>query len=487
MKLKFNAFLTSSILFLPLRSVSELSFQEGSVYNSEMEQCTNGDQQSITEPLDVRLVQCEQKSDKQELNLAPDQLSETHYSVMNTVGGQVQLQAMQEEILYLRSHIALLQSKLASVEDTIDTRAMAAKDVNGAHRTSSKQAKSFGSDEMCETSEMFDASMMDDTNHDSLMWSSRLVQKSRAPNASMSQSMQNNHTMTGSGEAKCTANIRGNNSQDDGNASGTIDEIPETQMRSEIERLHRSIDHLRAQNNVLQLSLADSKALCERLYLLSGKYESNAIALNQALNCSDRTIEAYDVMLALLESKLGIMEDTDSAIESRRAAETVAKHLMARLGSDTNIQGNSLGPWQDAASLYTSGNVSNTSTPWTDEDDGKLRAQMSKLKGQRATIQNTVVNIESPFSAEDEEMFGGAKKSSAEARKGDLEAAVLMQELMSMREEICEHKSRAEQAERERTDAHERLTVMQQALLHLQAQLTDSEALLAMNNRVRSV
>lgn len=35
-------------------AVSELSFQEGSVYNSEME---NIDQESPTEPLDVKLVQ----------------------------------------------------------------------------------------------------------------------------------------------------------------------------------------------------------------------------------------------------------------------------------------------------------------------------------------------------------------------------------------------------------------------------------------------
>lgn len=37
-------------------TVSELSFQEGSVYNSEME-CTNLEQESQTEPLDTKLVQ----------------------------------------------------------------------------------------------------------------------------------------------------------------------------------------------------------------------------------------------------------------------------------------------------------------------------------------------------------------------------------------------------------------------------------------------
>lgn len=60
--------------------MSELSFQEGSVYNSEME-CINFDQQSQTEPLDVKLERAEEKS-------------ESHYSmpqVASNVGGQVQV------------------------------------------------------------------------------------------------------------------------------------------------------------------------------------------------------------------------------------------------------------------------------------------------------------------------------------------------------------------------------------------------------------
>lgn len=43
-------------------TVSELSFQEGSVYNSEME-CANSDQQSHTEPLDIKLEQRDEKSE----------------------------------------------------------------------------------------------------------------------------------------------------------------------------------------------------------------------------------------------------------------------------------------------------------------------------------------------------------------------------------------------------------------------------------------
>lgn len=107
---------------------------------------------------------------------------------------------------------------------------------------------------------------------------------------------------------------------------------------------------------LVALTLAESRAHCNRLYLLCGKYESNAIALHQALCCS---LHAYDVMLALLESRLAIVESANGAdsgtatstasrgadtagaiggssystqaLESRRAAEAVAQHLLTRL------------------------------------------------------------------------------------------------------------------------------------------------------------
>lgn len=39
-------------------------------------------------------------------------------------------------------------------------------------------------------------------------------------------------------------------------------------------------------------------------------------------------------------------EKSHSAEESRRAVETVARHLLDRLESEKNICENSLGPWQ---------------------------------------------------------------------------------------------------------------------------------------------
>lgn len=80
--------------------------------------------------------------------------------------------------------------------------------------------------------------------------------------------------------------------------------------------------------------------------LLCGKYESNAIALRLALGITDRTIEAYDVLLALLETELSLNEENPLTIQNRTAAETVAKQLLAHLDhhQSSDVM---LSPWQN--------------------------------------------------------------------------------------------------------------------------------------------
>lgn len=500
--------------------MSDLSFQEGSVYNSEME-CTNLDQQSQTEPLDAKLVQPGRKSDSP-CSLPPI-----------TNNAHVQLQAMHEEILYLRSHMALLQNKLASMQDHIeDEEPNIDVDLLENLPSSPKERSNYTSDDLCETAEIFESAPAHDDNDaqnrnsDDQEFVKHCVAKNTKTNkialaplkgvsvpvqlyGSLSslngQNLQQKSVSTDMPVSKMAERVRLRRTVEEQHITGPdimntgicTTEIAEHLVsgllpdvsghQNEMQRLQRRIEHLRVQNTVLTISLAESKGHCEHLYLLCGKYESNAIALNQALHCSDRTIEAYDVMLALLESKLGILENADSAIESRKAAEAVARHLMTRLEGEHNIQGNSMGPWQDPMVIYGAGNPNQT--PWTDEDDQKLRAQMSKLKGHRTAIQNTVVLLESPYSPDVDRTTASTTGRSAEGlqmenRRMDLETAVLMQELMSMREDTNDYKSRTEEAQREKNSALERLAVMQQALLHLQAQLADSETLLAMSNKV---
>lgn len=443
--------------------MSELSFQEGSVYNSEME-CANFEQQSQTEPLDMKLEQ-------------QDRNSESHYSMPQMIAGdQMQIQAMQEEILYLRGQMALLQSKLASIQDNIDTDIQSGKLDDLENVRISPNAKSnYTNEDLCELNEL-SVSLVDE-----LLIKSQITKKKLQPKLMLTQPLcdslsslsgnQSNQIAFKANETPTKRNEYARNIETD------TKELRKQNFEYEMQRLQRSIDHLRVQNNVLSLNFADCKVNCEHLYLLCGKYESNAIALNQALNLSDRTIEAYDVMLALLESKLAILEKTESAIENRKAAEKVAKHLMQRLENDIYIQGNSLGPWQDAATVMYASNTTNQT--WTDKDDRKLREQMSKLKGQRASVQNTVVILESPYKDYEGNSSKSTEHTLSENRKADLETAVLMEELLSVRENFNDMKYRAEQLEKEKNLALE-------ALIHLQEQLADSEALLAMSKKDRT-
>ncbi len=75
----------------------------------------------------------------------------------------------------------------------------------------------------------------------------------------------------------------------------------------EFERLTSKIDHLKSQNDLLALTLEESKAHCDRLSVLMGKYESNNTALQLAISYSDQALEAFDVLVTLLETEKGVL------------------------------------------------------------------------------------------------------------------------------------------------------------------------------------
>ena len=75
----------------------------------------------------------------------------------------------------------------------------------------------------------------------------------------------------------------------------------------EFERLQSKIDHLKSQNDLVNLTLEESKAHCDRLSVLIGKYESNNTALQLALSYADQMQESYSVLLALVESDQALL------------------------------------------------------------------------------------------------------------------------------------------------------------------------------------
>ncbi|XP_064212560.1 colorectal mutant cancer protein isoform X5 [Tribolium castaneum] len=247
----------------------------------------------------------------------------------------------------------------------------------------------------------------------------------------------------------------------------------------ELRRLNAKLEHARAQNSVLAITLTETKAHCDRLALLCGKYESNAIALRLALGITDRAIEAYDVLLALLETELSLDENDSTSVENRSAAETVAKQLLTHLDSYQNTDV-LLSPWQNH--VYSSP-VSENEDPWSSEHETRLREHVSRLKAERSNIQGTYVTLEST----QVENVPVRPSSSQEARKMDLEMAVLMQELMGLREDKAELISKLFMLEKDKSAIELKLKYVEgqqkaqaAALKNLQGQLKDTEALLAL-------
>ena len=92
------------------------------------------------------------------------------------------------------------------------------------------------------------------------------------------------------------------------NKHGT--DVSEPRIREfeiEVERLQSKIDHLKSQNDLTCLSLGESKAHCDRLTVLIGKYESNNTAMQLALNYCDQALEAYQVLVSLLDSENSLL------------------------------------------------------------------------------------------------------------------------------------------------------------------------------------
>ncbi|EDV93189.1 GH18407 [Drosophila grimshawi] len=429
----------------------EVSYQEGSIYNSELN-LTNADAdegECQTDALDDFEGAC---SSAENLHIKPpDAISKG------------QLDALQEEVLHLRAQIALLQAEIATkdkdsavVEDQIYFSCELEANENG---------------NSCDQ-------QLNDLNACVSLTSPQKCVK-MAERVKLRCASKNEPQVEATHDDDCHTEL----SNEDINLvehlvckQSSLMEGFMAPLQLELERLQRKMEQLKMRNTLLSLTLDESKEHTEHLYLLCGKYESNAVALQLALNCSDRAIEAYDVMLALLESRLALLSDKSAAAEeSRRAVETVAHHLLARLETEKNLCENSLGPWQHNINLGVE-DAPKSTRHWSSDDDNRLRYHVSKLKGRRSVVQHTIVSLESPFSDVFEKKRLALEKDQ-ELRKHDkekkspidLETAVIMQEMLELRDQNQQLKAKKEEAEREQQYANERVSILHEALKQLQA------------------
>ncbi len=134
----------------------------------------------------------------------------------------------------------------------------------------------------------------------------------------------------------------------------------------EMERLSSRMEHLKSQNEVLNLTLIESKNHCDNLTVLIGKYESNHTAQNLIIAYLDHVIESFEVLVNLLESNQNSVLKMDKS-SSRQVAENLAKKLIKRLDSvirpDSGLaqaSGSSLesSAWTEDSSGYTTSSAS---------------------------------------------------------------------------------------------------------------------------------
>ncbi|KAK7096303.1 colorectal mutant cancer protein-like isoform X2 [Littorina saxatilis] len=242
------------------------------------------------------------------------------------------------------------------------------------------------------------------------------------------------------------------------------------EYRLELDRVQSRADHLRAQNDTLALTLSESKAHAERMSSLVGKYESNATALTLALSYSDQALEACQGLISLLDSEISVLlancraagiggfgvdtgEDDQGEVTallqqshgSRRTAESMARRLLHRL--DRNHVSHTLlcspSPWEDVSSLsHTTSTTSSTDSGGGEGELGKgeeqrLRDYVLQLRAKRVAVRATTMELE-PLHVDPWLSDTGRH---LDVTRLDLENAVLMQELMAMKEERAELKA----------------------------------------------
>lgn len=263
----------------------------------------------------------------------------------------------------------------------------------------------------------------------------------------------------------------------------------------EFERLQSKIDNLKSQNDLLCLTLDESKAMTDHLTVLIGKYESNVTALQLAVNYSDQALEVYDILLTLVESEMSILttkcgkamnEEDNSVIQrrhdNRKTSESAARHLLQKLDRTTGVHLSAASQSFDTVSI--SSNASSVDSDISKVEEMKLRDYIQRLKTDRAAIRLTVADLESIH------VEPPSQETRRDMQRFDLENAVLMQELMAIKEEKAELKSQNYLLEKEKRSVELRLSGKESQehahiiqIEHLKSEVKDQEQRLTERRR----
>ena len=165
-----------------------------------------------------------------------------------------------------------------------------------------------------------------------------------------------------------------NRTKSDNKRRSAVLESKLQEFEIEMERLSSRIEHLKSQNEVLILTLTESKNHCDNLTVLIGKYESNHTAQQLVISYLDQMIELFEGLVTILETEVPHPDhDVDKVIESKRQAENKVKSLIKSMDSVTR---------PDSGLALPSSMDSGPNASW---DDSSGYSQNSSLGNHRTT------------------------------------------------------------------------------------------------------
>ncbi|XP_021952956.1 colorectal mutant cancer protein [Folsomia candida] len=221
------------------------------------------------------------------------------------------------------------------------------------------------------------------------------------------------------------------------------------------------VDKLQNEVDFLLGRLGEAKNVNENLVTVVGRVESWGMGWKVVAERGDSTIELYDILVALLESELGLLlanvkaagigkKNCDEKENNYEAdAESLLKRAEFNMGTAVGAAYRVLG-WDHVEKPKVG--------PRTLEHH--IRSMIISLKTSRAQLTSTIPEYDFNMNANPElltpyDIKQLQRRSSSSGRPSnhnrmDLETAVLMQELLSCREERADLKMRLVCAERER-------------------------------------
>ncbi|XP_052745988.1 uncharacterized protein LOC112048778 [Bicyclus anynana] len=204
---------------------------------------------------------------------------------------------------------------------------------------------------------------------------------------------------------------------------------------------------LAADCRVLDCALAQAVDTAHRLSCACAVQESSSVALCGALRAADRALETYDVLLALAETQTAAPR-SDSEYQDhitakstlnvnklfqRAAAEAVACRLLRRLEAAPSW-GEALlspGPWHNH---HQNNEGDKEVEPWSSECEARLRAHAARLKRDTVALRELrpPPTFYSPHDMEEAD-----SRCSDSVSMEEMEAAVMMQEMLVAKEALA--------------------------------------------------